>query len=82
MTTALEHYENHLGPVYSWMVGDVEAALARGTRENGQWQQRVSSYPKLRLHPDQVAATLIGLGLVVSRGAGPAGMVRIAATKP
>ena|ERR1022692_127639 len=31
-TTAL-HYENHLGPVYTWMVGDLDAAFARSRAE-------------------------------------------------
>ena len=31
-TTAL-HYENHLGPVYTWMVGDLEAAFTRSRTE-------------------------------------------------
>lgn len=33
MKSAIEHYDNHLGPVYSWMVGDIEAALARSDAE-------------------------------------------------
>jgi 2-polyprenyl-3-methyl-5-hydroxy-6-metoxy-1,4-benzoquinol methylase len=33
MTTAVDHYNAHLGPIYSWMVGDVEAALARSAAE-------------------------------------------------
>jgi SAM-dependent methyltransferase len=28
MASAREHYENHLGPVYAWMVGDLDAATA------------------------------------------------------
>jgi SAM-dependent methyltransferase len=31
----IEHYENLLGPVYSWMVGDLEAATARADDELG-----------------------------------------------
>lgn len=27
--TADDHYANHLGPIYTWMVGDIEAALSR-----------------------------------------------------
>jgi hypothetical protein len=28
-STVADHYEGHLGPIYTWMVGDVEAALSR-----------------------------------------------------
>jgi SAM-dependent methyltransferase len=33
MTAVLDHYEKHLGPVYLWMVGGFEAALARGAAD-------------------------------------------------
>jgi SAM-dependent methyltransferase len=33
MNTAKAHYATHLGPVYSWMLGDMNAALVRSTRE-------------------------------------------------
>ena len=33
MTAVLDHYEKHLGPVYLWMVGGFEAALARSAAE-------------------------------------------------
>src|SRR5947209_7471495 len=33
MSTASEHYAHHLGPVYSWMVGDPETASMRATLE-------------------------------------------------
>jgi SAM-dependent methyltransferase len=33
MSTTTLHYENHLGPVYTWMVGDLEAAFARSRAE-------------------------------------------------
>jgi 2-polyprenyl-3-methyl-5-hydroxy-6-metoxy-1,4-benzoquinol methylase len=33
MTAVLDHYEKHLGPIYLWMVGGFEAALARGAAE-------------------------------------------------
>lgn len=33
MATASDHYDNHLGRVYSWMVGDIDAALARSAAE-------------------------------------------------
>jgi SAM-dependent methyltransferase len=33
MTTTDVHYETHLGPVYTWMVGDLEAAFARSRLE-------------------------------------------------
>jgi SAM-dependent methyltransferase len=50
-------------------------------RANGQWQQRISSYRKLRLQPQWVAAKLGELGLKVRTGAGPAGMTTVVATK-
>lgn len=50
-------------------------------RAKGQWQQRVSSYRKLRLPPDWVAAKLTEQGLKVRTGPGPAGMVTVAANK-
>jgi SAM-dependent methyltransferase len=49
--------------------------------QNDQWRQTVSSYPKLRLAPDSLAAQLAGLGFKVSRDAASNGMVRIVATK-
>jgi SAM-dependent methyltransferase len=33
MATTTDHYDHHLGRIYSWMVGDVEAALARSAAE-------------------------------------------------
>jgi 2-polyprenyl-3-methyl-5-hydroxy-6-metoxy-1,4-benzoquinol methylase len=33
MATVEDHYAQHLGPVYAWMVGDIDAALARGDLE-------------------------------------------------
>ena len=33
MTSVQEHYDEHLGPVYTWMVGGTEAAMQRGTAE-------------------------------------------------
>lgn len=33
MTTVTEHYENHLAPVYLWMAGGFDAAVARGESE-------------------------------------------------
>jgi 2-polyprenyl-3-methyl-5-hydroxy-6-metoxy-1,4-benzoquinol methylase len=33
VSTVDDHYINHLGPVYTWMVGDIDAALARGAAE-------------------------------------------------
>jgi SAM-dependent methyltransferase len=33
MATSEIHYETHLGPVYSWMLGDLDAAFARGAAE-------------------------------------------------
>ena len=33
MATVQEHYEQHLGPVYTWMAGDLQAAVARNREE-------------------------------------------------
>jgi 2-polyprenyl-3-methyl-5-hydroxy-6-metoxy-1,4-benzoquinol methylase len=33
MSTATEHYAHHLGPVYSWMAGNLEVASARAIAE-------------------------------------------------
>ncbi len=33
MPTSETHYRTHLGPVYAWMLGDLDAAFARGARE-------------------------------------------------
>jgi SAM-dependent methyltransferase len=33
MQTAAAHYETHLGPIYAWMLGDTDAALARAAVE-------------------------------------------------
>lgn len=33
MNSVREHYDNHLGPVYAWMVGGEATALARGAAE-------------------------------------------------
>jgi SAM-dependent methyltransferase len=33
MASSREHYDTHLGPVYSWMAGDPEAAISRNREE-------------------------------------------------
>jgi 2-polyprenyl-3-methyl-5-hydroxy-6-metoxy-1,4-benzoquinol methylase len=33
MPAAAIHYQQHLGPVYTWMIGDLDAAFARGRTE-------------------------------------------------
>jgi 2-polyprenyl-3-methyl-5-hydroxy-6-metoxy-1,4-benzoquinol methylase len=33
MKTSAAHYATHLGPVYSWMLGDIDAAFARSAAE-------------------------------------------------
>jgi len=50
-------------------------------RVNGQWQQRISSYRKLRLHPEWVISVLAQRGLQVRTAGGPGGMTRVVATK-
>lgn len=50
-------------------------------QQDGAWQQRVSSYPKLRLAPEWVASKLIAHGLKIRRSATQSGMVRIVGVK-
>jgi 2-polyprenyl-3-methyl-5-hydroxy-6-metoxy-1,4-benzoquinol methylase len=33
MSSVTEHYESHLAPIYLWMVGGIDAAIARGQAE-------------------------------------------------
>jgi 2-polyprenyl-3-methyl-5-hydroxy-6-metoxy-1,4-benzoquinol methylase len=33
MNTSAVHYATHLGPIYSWMLGDIDAAFARSAAE-------------------------------------------------
>jgi 2-polyprenyl-3-methyl-5-hydroxy-6-metoxy-1,4-benzoquinol methylase len=33
VATVSDHYDKHLGPIYSWMVGDVSAAIERNREE-------------------------------------------------
>ena len=33
MASVEEHYARHLGPVYAWMLGDIDAALTRAVQE-------------------------------------------------
>jgi hypothetical protein len=46
-------------------------------RQDQQWTQTVSSYAKLRLAPEWVAAELEKRGLKARRETAPSGMVRI-----
>lgn len=46
---------------------------------DGNWQMRLSSYPKLRLSPEWVINTLAARGFSVRREAGHGGMVRVVA---
>jgi SAM-dependent methyltransferase len=50
-------------------------------KDHGQWRQKISSYPKLKLAPEWVAARLTDLGFSVSRDTTAGGMARIVATK-
>jgi 2-polyprenyl-3-methyl-5-hydroxy-6-metoxy-1,4-benzoquinol methylase len=70
LTCFLEYTEHEV------MVHDV-----LNERQHGQWRQKISSYPKLRLAPEWVESTLMELGLAVRRDTAPSGMVRIVATK-
>lgn len=46
-----DHYERHLGPIYTWMVGDVDAALSRSDAE-------IDALPL----PSKPAGTAVDLG--------------------
>jgi hypothetical protein len=48
-------------------------------RDGAQWALKVSSYPKLRLAPSEVARALQRHGLRVQVATGPRGMVRLVA---
>ena len=48
-------------------------------RSGSGWQMKISSYSKLKLSADQVAAEFESAGLRVVVGAGPRGMVRLVA---
>jgi SAM-dependent methyltransferase len=50
-------------------------------RVDGQWVQKVGSYPKLRLAPTWVEAKLQALGLKSRRETAPSGMVRVVGIK-
>jgi 2-polyprenyl-3-methyl-5-hydroxy-6-metoxy-1,4-benzoquinol methylase len=49
--TADDHYANHLGPVYTWMIGDIDAAFARSDRE-------LDVLPR----PSKIGGTAVDLG--------------------
>jgi 2-polyprenyl-3-methyl-5-hydroxy-6-metoxy-1,4-benzoquinol methylase len=52
MVTAVDnHYANHLGPLYTWMVGDIDAALSRSDKE-------LAALPL----PSKAGATAVDLG--------------------
>lgn len=63
MNNAHDHYESLLGPVYSWMVGDIAEALTRSAAE-------FDALPlPLPLPPGRVAFDLgAGIGLHAERG--------------
>ena len=33
ISTVADHYDKHLGPIYTWMVGDIDAVISRGDAE-------------------------------------------------
>jgi SAM-dependent methyltransferase len=51
-------------------------------RDGAAWRMRVSSYPKLKLAPADVAAMLREVGLETTVAPGARGMVRITAVRP
>jgi len=56
MSTVADHYAKHLGPVYAWMAGGVDAAIGRGAAE----------LEAIDLPPPGAS----GLGIAVDLGAG------------
>jgi hypothetical protein len=50
-------------------------------KQDGRWRQSISSYPKIRLAPQWIAAKLSGHGFAVKRDTTASGMTRIVATK-
>jgi 2-polyprenyl-3-methyl-5-hydroxy-6-metoxy-1,4-benzoquinol methylase len=50
-------------------------------KQQDQWRQKISSYPKLRLAPEWVESTLMELGLEIRRDTSASGMARIVGTK-
>ncbi|HEX3948822.1 MAG TPA: class I SAM-dependent methyltransferase [Steroidobacteraceae bacterium] len=71
LTCFLEYGEEHV------VVHD----LLHEKQRDGRWRQSISSYPKIRLAPEWVAAKLSGLGFAVKRDITAGGMTRIVATK-
>ena len=59
MRTAAAHYATHLGPIYAWMLGDIDSAMARSAAE----------LDDLRLPPPADRAA-VQLGAAVDLGAG------------
>jgi 2-polyprenyl-3-methyl-5-hydroxy-6-metoxy-1,4-benzoquinol methylase len=58
MQTSAAHYDAHLGPIYSWMLGDIDAAFARSAAEIDSLALPVAN------HPTATAVDLgAGLGL-------------------
>jgi hypothetical protein len=70
LTCFLEYAEHEV------MVHDV-----LNEKEQDQWRQKISSYPKLRLPPEWVESMLMELGLEVRRDTSAGGMARIVGTK-
>jgi hypothetical protein len=63
-----DHYENLLHDVLHERVA-------------GEWQLRVSNYPKLRLSPDWMVTALASRGFTVRREAGLGGKVHVIARR-
>lgn len=94
MDAVRAHYDDLLGPIYAWMVGDMGAAIAAAredlraagiaARGGGAAVDllRVSRYPKLRLDPQWVCTALGDRGLVARLEPGASGMVRVVAARP
>lgn len=57
----------------------VHDVLHERSSEDVPWQMRVSSYPKLRLCPESMAAAARGAGLRCQVGPGPRGMLQLVA---
>ena len=78
-----QHHDPHLGPIYTWRVGDgfVDVHDLVHTRTPEGWKQSVSSYRKRRLDRSAVAANLAVEGLDVVRNDVERGLVTILARR-
>jgi hypothetical protein len=59
--TVRDHYADHLGPVYTWMVGDIDVALSRSAVELDALQlpTRVGGTAEANSLPGMTATSLL-----------------------